>query len=68
MDTITITREDFHKAINEEMSRAMGSDSAKENPFGASLFFMGGMAFALGVMHRLFGDIEDDETEEETHD
>ena len=61
-DEVTITRADFHTAIQMTMQKNMEDPHFVGHPESAMLYSMGGAVFAREVMKILFG--EEDETDE----
>lgn len=62
--TITITEEQFSKAVTDEMMSIVNDPKIADKGQGAFLFAMGGASFAHSVGRRLFG-TNNDETEQE---
>lgn len=61
-DEITITRADFHTAIQTVMQRNMEDPHFEGHPEARMLYSLGGATFAREVMRVLFG--EEDKTDE----
>lgn len=61
---IAITRADFNAAIETVMQRSMEDPHFEGHPEARMIYSMGGAVFAKEVMWVLFGDKEEDKTDE----